>query len=141
MRILTILLMCGASWAGELLYLGLNAKGHEEWYRVKDGAVVVRVPGGKFSRRPYEGDGITKEPVAVDVTSFFMDKHEVTNARFARFLNAVKDTKELVRLGVKGLVFNGDTWAAEKALGSHPVTAAEALRRVVELVRVELDER
>lgn len=124
MKILPILLLCGTSWAGELLYLGLNDKGHEEWFRVRDGAVVVRIPGGKFLRRPYEGDGTTRAPVPVDVASFFMDKHEVTNARFARFLNATKDTKGLVVKGVKGLVFDGKAWAAEHALADHPVTAA-----------------
>ena len=72
-----------------LLYLGLNDAGAEEWFRIADRAVVVRVPGGPYLRRPYEGAGTTLDPEEVEVASFLIDKHEVTNARFARFLNAV----------------------------------------------------
>jgi hypothetical protein len=64
-----------------LLYLGLNAKGAEEWLRAKDGAVVVRVPRGEYQRRPYEGGPATEEPKPFAVGSCFVDKHEVTNSR------------------------------------------------------------
>ncbi len=89
MRMLTCLLCVAAIAAAEdLLYLGLNDKGAEEWFRARDGAVVVRVPGGKFARRPYEGRVAVEAPVRVEVPSFFIDKHEVTEAQFARFLLA-----------------------------------------------------
>ncbi len=89
MRMLTCLLCVAAMAAAEdLLYLGLNDKGAEEWFRARDGAVVVRVPGGRFARRPYEGRVAVEAPVRVEVPSFFIDKHEVTNAQFARFLFA-----------------------------------------------------
>jgi len=85
MTMLCLATLCGAE---DLLYLGLNDKGAEEWYRARDGAVVVRVPGGKFARRRYEGRTAVEAPVPVDVGSFFIDKCEVTNAQFARFLLA-----------------------------------------------------
>jgi hypothetical protein len=123
LRILPVLLLSAVAFAGDLLYLGLNARGHEEWYRVKDGAVVIRVPGGAYARRPYEGDGTTEKPRMVEVASFFMDKHEVTNAQFARFLNAVKETGRLVG-AAPGVVRTADGWQAQEGYATRPVTAA-----------------
>ena len=70
-----------------MLFLGVNDHGAERWHRKKDGALVLRVPGGPYAARPYEGDATTAEPKAVEVPSFFLDQHEVTNEQFARFLN------------------------------------------------------
>jgi len=108
----------------ELVYLGLNDEGAEEWYRVQDGATVVRVPGGPYRRRPYEGGPATRESRPVEVASFFVDKHEVTNARFARFLNAVEDASGLVDVRVPGLERTKEGWRAARGLARHPVTAA-----------------
>lgn len=84
------------------MFLGWNRQGAEEWVRTKDRAVVIRVPGGTFVRKPYEGQEATKEPVQVEVPSFFVDKYEVTNERFAGFLT---------ELGV---------WPAEKLAKARP---------------------
>lgn len=110
--------------ATPLLYLGLNAHGAEEWYRVIDGAVTVRVPGGPYMKRPYEGWEAEEDPDPVEVASFFVDKHEITNEQFARFLNAGGDTAGLVGTGVPGLVHDDGGWHAAPGLERHPVTAA-----------------
>ena len=126
---LIVLAVAAFSVAGEpgkktLLYLGLNEQGAEEWYRVKDGAVVIRVPGGNYLKRPYEGWEHTEEPKQVAVGSFFMDKFEVTNASFARFLNGQKMTDRLVGASVAGLERDGERWRASAGRENHPVTAA-----------------
>jgi formylglycine-generating enzyme required for sulfatase activity len=110
-----------------IVYVGLNRQGAEEWLRVKDGAVVVRVPGGEFLRRPYEGGTVTREPKTTAVKSFFIDRCEVTNARFARFLNAVPDAAKHVDPRVPGLEHDGGVWRASPGRGNHPVTAANGL--------------
>ena len=89
MRSLAVLLLAVVAAAADpegLLYLGLNDKGAEEWYRVKDGATVIRVPQGPYLRRPYEGPPAKEEPAPFPVDSFFIDKHEVTNAQFRKFV-------------------------------------------------------
>jgi formylglycine-generating enzyme required for sulfatase activity len=123
--VLLLLAAAAASPAGEpadppppLHFLGLNDRGHEEWFRGTDGAVVVRIPGGTFLRRPYQGADATEEPVPVAVRSFLMDKHEVTNGRFARFLAATAAP------AVPGLLHDGKEWIAAPGLEQHPVTAA-----------------
>jgi len=107
-----------------LLFLGVNADGAEEWYRVRDGATVVRVPGGDYLRRPYEGTIATAEGKPYPVASFFIDRCEVTNAQFARFLNAVADPTGLVHEDVPGLQRTAAGWLAAPGRERHPVTAA-----------------
>jgi len=122
-----LLLLAVTARAGDaLVYIGLNAQGAEEYLRAVDGAILVRVPAGPYLRRPYEGDDTTKEPESVDVGSFLVDKHEVTNGRFARFLNArEKDGWEkLLDPSVPGLVRTDAGWAPAPGRADHPVTCA-----------------
>jgi formylglycine-generating enzyme required for sulfatase activity len=113
-----------------LVPLGVNVQGAEALLRTKDGAIVIRVPAGEYMRRPYEGWTAIEDPKPYAVASFLIDKHEVTNARFARFLNAraaggAKDAETLVRRSVPGLVLAADgSWEAAPGLDQHPVTAA-----------------
>ncbi len=124
MRWLAPLLLAAAARADGLLYLGLNEQGAEEWYREKDGALVIRVPGGEFLRRPYEGRIATAEPKPLPVKSFFLDKCEVTNEQFARFLNQAADATGLLDPAVAGLLREGEKWRAAPGRERHPVTAA-----------------
>lgn len=70
--------------------LGNNPQGGEEFWREKDGAMVVRIPGGEFQMGSPEGEGDPSErprhPVRVD--GFLMDKTEVTWGQYKRFLAA-----------------------------------------------------
>ncbi len=70
-----------------LRFLRLNRHGAEEWLRLKDRAVVIRVPGGTYLQRPYEGTGEFEDPKPAYVSSFFIDKYEVTNRQVALYLN------------------------------------------------------
>ncbi len=111
-----------------LVFLGLNAQGAEEWLRATDGAVVVRVPRGEYRRRPYEPAATTADAKAVAVESFYVDKFEVTNARFARFLTARgRDLAKLWREDVPGVVRRDDGFAAAPGMEEFPVTAATGL--------------
>ncbi len=117
-----------ADAAPELLYLGLNDAGAEEWFRVTDRAVVVRVPAGPYLRRPYEGAGTTVEPDEIEVGSFLIDKYEVTNTRFVRFLNAATADDGLVDPRVAGIERDaGGSWRVTPGRENHPVTAATGL--------------
>jgi formylglycine-generating enzyme required for sulfatase activity len=70
-----------------LIPLGKNTQGHAEYRRRRDGATVVRVPGGEFlmgnretERRPLEH--------RVSVGEFLLDKTEVTWGRYRTFAAA-----------------------------------------------------
>jgi formylglycine-generating enzyme required for sulfatase activity len=70
--------------------LGPNRQGAEELWREKDGAIVVRIPGGEFQMGSPEAEGEPAEHPqhAVRVGGFLMDKAEVTWGQFRRFLSA-----------------------------------------------------
>ncbi len=112
-----------------LRFVGFNRWGTESWLRGKDDALVLRVPGGPYLSRPYEGWGLAEQPQPVEVASFFIDQYEVTNAQFAAFLNQLPpdDQEGLVWPGVNGLVFRPGqepTWAPSPGWARRPVTAA-----------------
>jgi len=67
----------------------------------KDGAEMVFVPGGEFIMGTDSKDMVDAPSHKIYVSSFYMDKYEVTNRQFARFLNDMKmpETK------------NGQRWA------------------------------
>jgi formylglycine-generating enzyme len=70
--------------------LGRNPQGGEEFWREKDGAILVRIPGGEFEMGSAEGEGDASERPrhAVRVQGFLMDKTEVTWGQYRRFLTA-----------------------------------------------------
>jgi formylglycine-generating enzyme required for sulfatase activity len=70
--------------------LGRNPQGGEEFWREKDGAIVVRIPSGEFQMGSPEGEGDPSEHPrhVVRVNGFLMDKTEVTWGQYKRFLAA-----------------------------------------------------
>jgi len=70
--------------------LGRNPQGGEEFWREKDGAIVVRIPGGEFQMGSAEAEGEPPERPrhAVRVDGFLLDKTEVTWGQYQRFLAA-----------------------------------------------------
>ncbi len=70
-----------------LVALGQNAQGYEEYRREMDGAVVVKIPEGKFLMGNKETE---RNPLEhqVEVSKFLMDKTAVTWGQFKRFAGA-----------------------------------------------------
>ncbi len=68
--------------------LGRNPQGAEEFWREKDGAIVVRIPGGEFQMGSREGQGEQAEHPrhVVHLKGFLLDKTEVTWGQYRRFL-------------------------------------------------------
>ena len=70
-----------------LRHVGRNAQGFEEYENLADGTVLIDVPAGTFQMGSNERDD-EKPPHSVTVPSFFMARVPVTNAQFARFVEA-----------------------------------------------------
>ena len=127
MRTFSLFLLLAAMAAADfdgLVFVGLNEHGAEEWVRARDGATMIRVPGGEYLRREYEGGPASEKPKPFAVKSFFIDKHEVTNDQFARFLNATAKVGQFVNIGVPGIERTAAGWRAQAGMARHPVTAA-----------------
>ena len=56
----------------------------------KDGAFMVLVPAGEFTMGSDKGDDDEQPIHRVFLDSFYMDKFEVTNGRFAKFVEAIQ---------------------------------------------------
>ncbi len=74
----------------DLVPLRRNPQGHDEYWRVQDSAMVVRIPAGEFLRGSPEDDG---EPHArpqrrVYISEFLIDKTEVTWRQFRKYAEA-----------------------------------------------------
>ncbi|MCG3134105.1 MAG: Hercynine oxygenase [Planctomycetes bacterium] len=120
-----------------LVFVRVNEQGAEEWLRVRDGATVIRVPAGDYMKRPYEGTVASADPKPVPVGSYLVDKHEVTNAQFAAFLESRPESASAVRRDLPGLEQVPDpsgtptrdrpmVWRATPGLERHPVTSVSA---------------
>jgi len=85
-----ILMKDSPASADGLRPLGRNQQGGEEFWREKDGAIVVRIPGGEFQMGSAETQGEPSERPqhVVRVAGFLMDKTEVTWGQYKRFLAA-----------------------------------------------------
>ena len=74
----------------DLVPIGKNPQGHEEYWRAKDGAMVVRIPAGEFLMGSPEGEGEADERPQhrVYVSEYLIDKTEVTWRQFRKFTDA-----------------------------------------------------
>src|SRR6266568_3543646 len=70
------------------LYLFAPAPRYDPEVVASDGAPMVLVPGGRFSMGSDEGEEDEKPVHVVYVDAFYIDKYEVTIARYAKFLSA-----------------------------------------------------
>jgi formylglycine-generating enzyme required for sulfatase activity len=71
-----------------------NASLGDTWTRPDDEAVMVYVPAGEFEMGSTEGDSDEQPVHDVTLDGFWIDKHEVTNAQFAAFLNEKGNQEE-----------------------------------------------
>jgi len=61
-----------------------------EEFTGRDGASMVLVPAGEFIMGSDKGDDDEKPVHRIQTDSFYIDKFEVTNGRFAKFIDAIK---------------------------------------------------
>jgi formylglycine-generating enzyme required for sulfatase activity len=73
--------------------LGRNAQGYEEILWLKDSSVMVKVPAGDFL--------MGEPPRTASLGAFYIDKYEVTNKQFERFVRETRYRTEAER---------GDMW-------------------------------
>jgi formylglycine-generating enzyme required for sulfatase activity len=87
---LNILDLTAGAPQNALVPLGENPQGHEEYWRVKDGAMVVKVPAGETLMGSPEGEGEPAERPQhrVYISEFLIDKTEVTWRQFRKFAEA-----------------------------------------------------
>ncbi len=131
MRKLFVLLLVSCAGAPRPIEpLGKNAQGAEEFRRAIDGMIVVRIPAGEFVTGDDHGDlgEGKKRPAKIDY-DYFIDKYEVSNGQFARFLNAVGIEKDEQGRGyvdgrISGIEKGDQGWRATPGRENHPVTAA-----------------
>ncbi|MBI4872616.1 MAG: SUMF1/EgtB/PvdO family nonheme iron enzyme [Candidatus Riflebacteria bacterium] len=108
-----------------LVPLGRNAFGHEEFRNPKDDSVLIAIPAGSFSMGSNEGGPDEKPVHRVELSPYYIGKHEVMWRQFLAFCEA-KQRKAPKRPG----------WAANR----HPVVAVswEAARAYCEWAGLEL---
>jgi formylglycine-generating enzyme required for sulfatase activity len=75
---------------GNLIPLGENPQGANEYWRVQDGALLVRIPAGEFRMGSLDSDGEPDERPqhSVYVSEFLIDKTEVSWRQFRNFAEA-----------------------------------------------------
>ncbi len=100
----------------------------DAWVCPTDRAEMVFVPGGPFTMGDDQGDTHERPAHRARVAGFWMDKHEVTNAQFARFLNATggpKDDHGRILVSVDDhwsqLQQTNGIWQARPNMENHPV--------------------
>jgi formylglycine-generating enzyme required for sulfatase activity len=105
-----------------LIPLGKNVQGAEEFLRVKDGMVVILIPKGEFVLGDDIGDPEERPARKFTLDAFLIDKYEVTNEQFAKFLNDIGTEKD-----EKGrLLHDGNVLRLEKVNGRwRPVAGRE----------------
>jgi formylglycine-generating enzyme len=93
-----------------------------------DEAEMALIPAGEF-QMGCKGQGPEEEPVhTVCVDAFHMDKHEVTNRRFARFVRATGYRTELERSG-RGFYYLGkDVKYDAGVTWRHPFAPSDTLK-------------
>jgi len=118
-----------AQWALPTLPDGFLRNGDGRIYSEKDGAEMVLVPAGEFTMGDDSSDEPNERPAhRVFVSQLLVDRHEVTNAQFARFVRATGYRTDAEKEG-KGFALIGDDWA--KVAGAdwkHPEGPGTSIR-------------
>ncbi len=81
--------------------LGRNAQGYDEILWLKDSSVMIRIPAGELWMGSAEGEGASDERPQhkVYLSEYYIDKYEVTNEQFERFVKATGYQTDAERLG------------------------------------------
>jgi formylglycine-generating enzyme required for sulfatase activity len=67
---------------------GRSGSGHELFTAAKDGASLVLVPGGAYTRGSAEGDADEKPARELTMSAFFIETTPVTNAQYGKYCEA-----------------------------------------------------
>jgi formylglycine-generating enzyme required for sulfatase activity len=105
-------------------------------------AGMVPIPGGAFTMGTDEGMPFEGPAHRVRVSPFFMDRHEVTNREFARFVKATHHRTESEKQGWSG-VFDPRTkgWVSQKGADwRHPEGPSSRHRAKEPVVHVSWDD-
>ena len=100
--LMLILLSTAAAHAGPpdkvagMVFLGKNASGFEEYRWLKDGSVLIRIPGGAFSMGSTEFKR-TGPVHRVNLAPYFIGRLEVTYGQFRRFVEKTGYHRENMR--------------------------------------------
>lgn len=86
----------------ELIALGTNAQGYEEFRNPRDGSGLVEIPAGEFLMGE-DGEPSSAPAHRVHLQAYLIGKHEVTNAQFKRFLEETGHELLAPRWDVHGL--------------------------------------
>jgi len=96
-----------------------NQQGSDEFLWLKDSSVMIRIPAGEFWMGSPEGEGDNDERPQhkVYLSDYYIDKHEVTNEQFERFVRAAGHQTDAERLG-SGRVYDKDSskWIDRKGV-------------------------
>lgn len=68
-----------------LRLVGTNAQGFDEYENLKDGSVLIRIPGGRFIMGSDEGEADEKPIHSVHLDPYFMARGPVSENQYARF--------------------------------------------------------
>jgi formylglycine-generating enzyme required for sulfatase activity len=101
-----------------------------EWVSEIDGMTIVDIPAGFFymgsdPHRDAAGEADEKPQGRIFVGSFGIDKTEVTNAMYVRYLNEQKNNGAAVYMANtedRAFAFSGSEWIAEAGKENLPVT-------------------
>ncbi len=98
---------------------GRNAQGYDEILWLRDSSMMIRIPAGEFWMGSPEGEGDNDERPQhkVYLSEYYIDKYEVTNEQFERFVKATGHQTDAERLG-SGYVCDKDSskWIDKKGV-------------------------
>ena len=105
---------------------GSNSLG-DTWARPADEMVMVYVPAGEFDMGSSVGDSDEQPVYAVELDGFWIDRTEVTNAQYARFLSekGIQEEDGMTWLDTGDedslIARSGDVFEPKAGYGDHPV--------------------
>lgn len=80
----------GIAW---LTFISTNEQGYKEYKHIKDNSIMVLIPAGEFTMG--SNDYSNEKPVhKVYLSAYYIDKYEVTNEQYAKFLNEWRRTTD-----------------------------------------------
>jgi len=93
---------------------GKNSQGMEQYLSSPDGAIMVHIPEGSFTRGSNYGDADERPVKSIILDGFLIDKYEVTNQQYNRFTDATGYATLAERQGESRVYVRRTGWVVEK---------------------------